>query len=254
MLYVGRGQQNIAHIAYAQYRDLFAPKTSFLRAACAHLARIGLANSSTYVGLQLRRNSMPERDHQLSLKAKEGISLSELSGMDSPLAGRSKRGVQKAVDCARQMQAALCAAEPALRVNGTCRVPVFVTSSSYQALTLASSLLGADAHWTADESFGMHTGPKAGHLPALLEMAVLSASAAIIGTAGSSYALEAANMANTTAITRDDWQLYTVVDPRAHPSQGACDALPRRGRSLLLPPGSCKADGTLARPPADGSE
>ena len=100
----------------------------------------------------------------------------------------------------------------------------------------------------------IHLDPTVTPLTLRSTRSVLSASAAIIGTAGSSYALEAANMANTTAVTRDDWQLYTVVDPRAHPSQGACDVLPRRGRSLLLPPGSCKADGTLARPPADGSE
>ena len=84
----------------------------------------------------------------------------------------------------------------------------------------------------------MHGGPNV-QLQPLLEMAVLSASAVIVGSAGSSYPLEAANLANTSAIVKD-FGLYNVPEAlRKATLQGDCAAPPPPGESLLLPRGAC---------------
>ena len=75
-------------------------------------------------------------------------------------------------------------------------------------------------------------------------MAVLSASAIVIASAGSTFPLEAANFANTTAIVKD-FELFTLQqEVRSATLQGQCDQ-PTLARqpSLLLPRDACPATG-----------
>ena len=105
-------------------------------------------------------------------------------------------------------------------------------------------LLGSAARHAPAE-FGHHGSPRASYLPALLEMAVVSASAIVVGSAGSSFALEAASMGGTPAIVRD-FGLFTTPteDARRDALQGDCakppPLAPRRA-SVLLPEGACEA-------------
>ena len=119
-----------------------------------------------------------------------------------------------------------------------CRAPIFVTSSSFRALRYATQLLGVDARFATDPAVGYHGG-KTGFTP-LLEMAVLSASRVIVGSAGSTYPLEAANFGGTTAIVRD-FGLYDSVSlgQRQQAIQGDCFNPSPPGASLLLPDGAC---------------
>lgn len=234
----GQSQAQVASIASAQYRQLLAPSRAFQRAACAHLERLGLREGTTWVGLQLRRSPVPERDLALLKPPGSGPSLADLHGYDDQLSRADAASVRAAVDCARRMQAALCASVATPR----CSIPIFISSSSVRALRLAASLVGEDARWVREETFTFHTGPKAGYLPALLEMAVLSAATAIVGTSGSSYAIEAANMGNVSAVLRHFNHLYGTVELPAFAEQGECDRPPPvRGQSLLLPAGVCHA-------------
>ena len=124
-----------------------------------------------------------------------------------------------------------------------CDAPIFVTSSSYRVLLRAVQLLGKDARYTANPDFVSHGGVRNGYLTPLLEMAVLSASRVIIGSAGSSYPLEAANMAGTVAIVKDFGLYHVSRELRVATVQGECADPPvwpldSRG-SVLLPHGSC---------------
>eukprot|EP00966_Prymnesium_polylepis_P214202 4960470-Prymnesium_polylepis.2 len=94
-----------------------------------------------------------------------------------------------------------------------------------------------------DERFTHHSTSAGTHLPSLLEFATLSASRIIVGTAGSSFPTEAANMGNTTAIIRALGILYPVMSKalRRAAAQVECDisAPTPPSNSVLLPPGSC---------------
>ena len=75
----------------------------------------------------------------------------------------------------------------------------------------------------------------------LLELAVLSASRVVIGSAGSSFPLEAANLAGATAIIKDFGMYKVAKELRSSTVQGECDdppGWPSEG-SVLLPRGSC---------------
>ena len=116
-------------------------------------------------------------------------------------------GELRGVRCAVQARAASCARGEA----AMCGAPVFVTSSSFRVLRFASRLLGADARYADNPDFVSHGGLRNGYLTPLLEMAVLSASRVIVGSAASSYPLEAANFAGTTAIIRDFGMYPTIA-------------------------------------------
>ena len=82
-----------------------------------------------------------------------------------------------------------------------------------------------------------------GYLAPLLEMAVLSASRVIIGSAGSSFPLEAANLAGSMAVVKD-FGLYNVAKELLEATeQGECGDPPGwepdSVGSVLLPRGSC---------------
>ena len=78
----------------------------------------------------------------------------------------------------------------------------------------------------------------------LLELAVLSASRVVIGSAGSSFPLEAANLAGATAIIKDFAMYHVAKELRTFTAQGECDDPPdwpaeATTGSVLLPRGSC---------------
>ena len=66
-----------------------------------------------------------------------------------------------------------------------------------------------------------------------------------MATPGSSFSVEAANMGNTTVITKhfgvSKSELYNRVDSRVSPPQGDCEVLPPPSRSILIPPDVCSA-------------
>lgn len=214
-------QRDVVSIAFEQYKQILAPTPSFLREVCRHLDLLQLSLARPWVGLQLRVNpaiSGLENEH----RARLDISL--------------KFKVESAVTCAMAARDAAC------RMDATmCGAPIFLTSNSYLVLRYAARKVGRDARYTANSSFGYHGAP--GHyLPALLEMAVLSASAVLIATAGSTFPLEAANLANTTALVQD-FGMYPIDDAILNSSvQGQCDRpLLARQQSVLLPRDACSA-------------
>ena len=120
-----------------------------------------------------------------------------------------------------------------------CNAPIFVSSSSWQALRHAIHKLGPDARYAPNEDFGFFSAP-GHHLAPLLEMAVLSASTVLIGTAGSSFAVEAGNLGNLTVILRD-FHLFHAGPAELRQEQGSCDRPELgRGQSLLLSRGMCR--------------
>ena len=72
---------------------------------------------------------------------------------------------------------------------------------------------------------------------------MLSASRVVIGSAGSSFPLEAANLAGATAIIKDFGMYKVAKELRAATVQGECDDPPdwppEPTGSVLLPRGSC---------------
>ena len=231
-------QRALAPTAHAQYRTLFRPTPAFVAAACTHLDALNLRLGRPWVGLQLRRklDKLQSRQSRLGGLASPGGNGTYRWQDEPALSERDKAGVAKAVACALSARNASCGrgGEGAL-----CGAPVFLTSNSYRCLRYGARLLGErDARWAADPTFGVHGGPNV-QLQPLLEMAVLSASAVIVGSAGSSYPLEAANLANTSAIVKD-FGLYNVPEAlRKATLQGDCAAPPPPGESLLLPRGAC---------------
>ena len=145
------------------------------------------------------------------------------------------------------VQCGLAAREAACRRGdrALCKSPIYLTSNSFRAIRLGARLLGANARH-APPKFGHHGSPRASYLPALLEMGVVSASAIVVASAGSSFALEAASMGGTPAIVRD-FGLFTTptVDVRRDALQGDCAAPPPLASraSVLLPEGACEAGG-----------
>ena len=102
-------------------------------------------------------------------------------------------------------------------------------------------LLGSDARYTSNPDFVSHGGARNGYLAPLLELAVLSASRVVIGSAGSSFPLEASNLAGATAIIKDFGMYRVAKELRLATVQGNCDDPPGWApeESVLLPHGSC---------------
>ena len=78
-----------------------------------------------------------------------------------------------AIVCAERMKLMLCRANAA-----RCGLQLFITSNSRETIRLATRLR-PDAATTSASRFFKHGGLKFGYLPALLELAVLSASVAV---------------------------------------------------------------------------
>ena len=234
-------QADVAKQARYAYQHLIRPRDEFTWYACQHLKQaLNLSLARPWIGLQIRRSQAGAvEDVQTSLGCR-------LCGPEttwrneSELSHSDEYGIHRAVRCALRARAALC-------VRGEdvmCDAPVFVTSSSYRVLRSATELLGKDARYMANPDFVSHGGVRNGYLAPLLEMAVLSASRVVIGSAGSSFPLEAANLAGATAIVKD-FGLYKVAkELRASTVQGECDDPPdwppeAAMGSVLLPRGSC---------------
>jgi hypothetical protein len=235
------GQADVAEQARYAYRRLFRPRETFRRHACQHLKHtLNLSFARPWIGLQLRRSQAGVvEDVQTSLGCR-------LCGPEttwrneSELSDSDEAGILRAVRCARSARRTLCMLRGEDRM---CDAPVFVTSSSYRVLRRATELLGNDARYASDPDVVAHGGARNGYLAPLLELAVLSASRVVIGSAGSSFPLEAANLAGATAIVKD-FGLYKVAkELRAATVQGACDDppawSPEATGSVLLPRGSC---------------
>ena len=226
-------QAEVAPIAYAQYHTLFRPRPALTTAVCRHLRALNLQLDKPWLGLQLRRSIPP----QLEL-AQTSIGAHSFSWRNETVLRNHERWyVREAVNCALTARSVACSRNAAM-----CGAPIFVTSNSYRVQRHAARMLGNDARWAEDPTFSFHSGPGHGYMHAMLEMAVFSASAIIIGSAGSSYPLEAANLANTSAIVQD-FHMYSSMplQHRMSTLQGSCLRPPKTwGNSLLLPRGSCR--------------
>lgn len=231
-------QADVAEQARYAYQRLFAPNEEFKWYACQHLKHaLNLSFARPWIGLQLRRSQAGAvEDVQTSLGCR-------LCGPETTwhneteLSHSDHTGILRAVRCAHRTRAELCKRGE----TRMCDAPVFVTSSSYRVLRRAVQLLGKDARYTASPDFVSHGGVRNGYLAPLLEMAVLSASRVVIGSAGSSFPLEAANLAGATAIIRDFGMYKVAKELRTSTVQGNCDDppdWPPEG-SVLLSRGSC---------------
>ena len=238
-------QSDVAKHARYAYQRLFRPSEDFKWSTCKHLTdTLNLSFAQPWIGLQLRRSQAGAvEDVQTSLGCR-------LCGPETTwrnetaLAPVDEMGTRRAVRCALKARAALCTRGE----NHMCDAPVFVTSSSYRVLRRATELLGSDARYVDNPDFVSHGGARNGYLMPLLELAVLSASRVVIGSAGSSFPLEAANLAGATAIIKDFGMYKVAKELRSSTVQGSCDdppGWPPEG-SVLLPRGSCTT-GALPR-------
>jgi hypothetical protein len=231
-------QADVAEQARYAYQRLFRPNEDFTWHACQHLKHtLNLSFARPWIGLQLRRSQAGAvEDVQTSLGCR--LCGPETTWQnETELSHNDHTGILRAVRCAQRVRAGLCARGETLM----CDAPYFVTSSSYRVLRRATELLGKDARYTASPDFVAHGGARNGYLAPLLELAVLSASRVVIGSAGSSFPLEAANLAGATAIIRDFGMYHVAKELRAATVQGECadpPDLPPEG-SVLLPRGSC---------------
>ena len=228
-------QGAMAANAQADLKALFRPQSTFLQRVCQHLAQLNLNVTRPWIGLQFRRTQAGAVENVQTALGCRLCGYNTSWRNESVLSGRDKKGVLQGVRCAVQARAASCARGEA----AMCGAPVFVTSSSFRVLRFASRLLGADARYADNPDFVSHGGVRNGYLTPLLEMAVLSASRVIVGSAASSYPLEAANFAGTTAIIRD-FGMYPIAKAmRQATIQGDCSNPFPPGESVLLPHGSC---------------
>ena len=228
-------QGAMAANAQADLKALFRPPPTFLQRVCQHLAQLNLNVTRPWIGLQFRRSQAGDVENVQTAADCTLCGYNTTWRNESVLSSRDKEGVLRGVRCAVQARAASCARGEA----AMCGAPVFVTSSSFRVLRFASRLLGADARYADNPDFVSHGGVRNGYLTPLLEMAVLSASRVIVGSAASSYPLEAANFAGTTAIIRD-FGMYPIAKAmRQATIQGDCSNPFPPGESVLLPHGSC---------------
>lgn len=234
-------QADTVERARLAYKELFRPREVFRERACQHLKHtLNLSFARPWIGLQIRRSQAGAIE---TVQTATGCRLCDTETTwhnESDLSHSDEAGIHRAVRCALSARRTLCMmrGEPTM-----CDAPIFVTSSSYRVLLRAVQLLGKDARYTANPDFVSHGGVRNGYLTPLLEMAVLSASRVIIGSAGSSYPLEAANMAGTTAIVKDFGLYHVARELRVATVQGECADPPTwpidsRG-SVLLPRGLC---------------
>ena len=232
-------QGAIAANAQADFKALFRPPSTFLQRVCQHLAQLNLNVTRPWIGLQFRRSQAGDVENVQTTSGCPLCGYNTTWRNESVLSSGDKEAVLQGVRCAVQARAASCARGEA----AMCGAPVFVTSSSFRVLRFASRLLGADARYADNPDFVSHGGVRNGYLTPLLEMAVLSASRVIVGSAASSYPLEAANFAGTTAIIRDFGMYPTIAKAlRQATIQGDCSNPFPPGESVLLPHGSCTND------------
>ena len=231
-------QAEVAEHARFAYQSMFRPNEEFKWYACQHLTHtLNLSFARPWIGLQIRRSVPAAVMHvQTSLGCRR-CGFQTTWRNESDLSHRDEAGILRAVRCARRARAGLCARGETLM----CDAPIFVTSSSYRALLRAAQLLGKDARYAPNPDFVAHGGARNGYLAPLLELAVLSASRVVIGSAGSSFPLEAANLAGATAIIKDFGMYKVARELRAATVQGNCDDPPgwTPEESVLLPRGSC---------------
>ena len=233
-------QAEVAKHARFAYQRLFKPAPEFKHHACQHLKHtLNLSFARPWIGLQLRRSQAGAVEAvQTSLGCRR-CGFETTWRNETGLSHSDESGILRAVRCAHRTRAALCKRGE----TRMCDAPVFVTSSSYRVLRRAVQLLGKDARYTANPDFVSHGGARNGYLAPLLELAVLSASRVVVGSAGSSFPLEAANLAGATAIIRDFGMYNVAKELRSATVQGSCDDPPdwppEATGSVLLPRGSC---------------
>ena len=235
-------QRDAVPIAYAQYRQFLAPTPALVQAACTHFKAVNLSFRRPWIGLQLRVDVGGDNEFRQVMRGCRVVGARNCHRWDrhawpqtqKNLTSREERGIDAAVRCALEARNASC-----LQRSIMCNAPIFVSSSSWQALRHAIHKLGPDARYAPNEDFGFHSAP-GHHLPPLLEMSVLSASTVLIGTAGSSFAVEAGNLGNLTVILRN-FDLFHAGPAELRREQGSCDRPELgSGQSLLLSQSMCR--------------
>ena len=225
-------QGAIAANAQADFKALFRPPSTFLQRVCQHLAQLNLNVTRPWIGLQFRRTQAGDVENVQTASGCPLCGYNTTWRNESVLSSSDKEAVLQGVRCAVQARAASCARGEA----AMCGAPVFVTSSSFRVLRFASRLLGADARYADNPDFVSHGGLRTGYLTPLLEMAVLSASRVIVGSAASSYP-RGSDFAGTTAIIRD---LACTRSPRhcaRQPSRAIAPTRSHPGKAFCCPMG-----------------
>lgn len=149
--------------ANAAYLSLLRPTLPFLQHMKAHFAKLGLDATNGWIGLQIRLNE------------------------NQKLAAKDQLKIWKSIKCAQSIAKQL-------------RCDIFATTNSPTVLRVLRS---TEIKYERNESFMRHSSPHTGYLPALLEFATLATSQFIIGTAGSTFAREAANFGGISSVMMD---------------------------------------------------
>ena len=184
---------NISH-CYAQYQRLFQPSPKLLEMVADHIVELGLCPrpprpwyACTWHGLQIRRSDHMAKSHP------------RYRGQREPrLTPTELRGVERALTEA---------------VDGLDERCLFLTTNS-RAVQRHVERLYPGVCTSKDASHLRHSAPTTGgYLGPLLEFLTLAGSARIVGTAGSSFAAEAACFGNVQRLTLGDWGTFDMLAP-----------------------------------------
>lgn len=193
--FVPMGASNVS-VCRGQYARLLRPSLKLHEMTLDHVVDLDLEYTPGWTGLQIRRsdhlaNSLERYEHRHEV----------------PLGFHEKQGIATA------LQTALSPLE---------YDTLFLTTNSraVQRYVLQRS---PSAHTTSNASHLRHSAPRRGYLAPLLEFMVLSLSTRIVGTAGSSFAAEAAYFGNVSDLVLGDWNTFRQL-PKAARVQGARNA------------------------------
>ena len=184
---------NISH-CYAQYQRLFQPSPKLLQMVVDHIVEVGLCPrppslpfSCAWHGLQIRRSDHIAKSHP------------KHHGQREPhLTSTEVRGVERAL---------------AEAVDGLDERRLFLTTNS-RAVQRHVARLYPGVCTSKNASHLRHSSPTTGgYLGPLLEFLTLAGSARIVGTAGSSFAAEAAYFGNVQRLTLGDWGTFNMLAP-----------------------------------------
>ena len=189
---------NISH-CYAQYQQLMKPTLKVLTMALDHIVELGLCppiNPERAVALPF-----PCAWHGLQIRRSDHLAKSlpnHRSHREPPLTPAERRGVERAV---------------AEALDGLDERRLFLTTNS-RAVQRHVAALHPLVCTSKNSSHLRHSSPTSGgYLGPLLEFLTLASSARIVGTAGSSFAAEAAYFGNVQRLTLGDWGTFNMLAP-----------------------------------------
>lgn len=198
------------------YRGLLRPTPEFGALLRRHIHELGLDTSRGWLALQVRRTT--------------GSADSRISKSEVPLNDRELEGLQRARACFHAVVRSSPGCERWPGASGSSCPLTFLTTNSHRV----AKHLEADGHRTStDRRFMAHSGPRSGYLHALLEFATLSLSRAVVGTAGSSFALEAAHMGGVRPTMRN-FATFNAIAPSLQIQMGNCSFVPPYGHSVFI--------------------